>query len=271
MPLALYSPQGDAEYGITLNSGAASGSKYSVIPRVCEHAGGGCGLLGYAAVCELDEQRGRECEHGNRNVHADREARPHRAMRPRCWRIRNPTPERRFGCRARTSGTRRRITIRPTGPIRPYATQSDTAPGNIVGSGSNEANYYAGNGYSVTQSSSEISSQNYLTATGTFSGSASYYGTYDQSGDVLNWLDTTVDSYYPVVRGGCWLLDSDSLSSSYRFDNGTGADPSGEFNGLGGFRVASIPEPNSTLLMLAGVAGLALMRGKRLQERSGVS
>jgi hypothetical protein len=29
--LALYSPHGDAEYGITLNSGAASGSKYSVI------------------------------------------------------------------------------------------------------------------------------------------------------------------------------------------------------------------------------------------------
>ena len=29
--LALYSPQGDAEYGISLNSGAASGSKYSVI------------------------------------------------------------------------------------------------------------------------------------------------------------------------------------------------------------------------------------------------
>lgn len=29
--LALYSPQGDAEYGITLNSGASNGSKYSVI------------------------------------------------------------------------------------------------------------------------------------------------------------------------------------------------------------------------------------------------
>ena len=42
-----------------------------------------------------------------------------------------------------------------------------------------------GNGFSVTQSSSYISNQNYLTAVGSFTGSKSYYGTYDQSGDVL--------------------------------------------------------------------------------------
>jgi hypothetical protein len=47
-------------------------------------------------------------------------------------------------------------------------------PGNIIGSGSNQANY--GNVvYSVTQSSTLDSSQNYLTDGGAFSGSASYY------------------------------------------------------------------------------------------------
>ena len=81
-----------------------------------------------------------------------------------------------------------------------YATQSNTAPGNIIGNGANEANYNIGitpavpqSGiYSVTQSSSYNPSQNYLTAMGTFTGSKSYYGTYDQTGDVYNWLDATV-------------------------------------------------------------------------------
>lgn len=43
-----------------------------------------------------------------------------------------------------------------------YATQSDTAPGNVAGGGSNQANYYTGAGYSVTQSPGLSSSQNYL-------------------------------------------------------------------------------------------------------------
>ena len=42
-----------------------------------------------------------------------------------------------------------------------YATQSNAAPGNVIGSGANQANYNNGL-YSVTQSASYSSSQNYL-------------------------------------------------------------------------------------------------------------
>jgi formylglycine-generating enzyme required for sulfatase activity len=139
-----------------------------------------------------------------------------------------------------------------------YATQSDTAPGNTIGNGADEANYYTGNGLSVTQSSSYNSSQNYLTAVGSFTDSASYYGTFDQSGDVFNWNSTIVDSD-PVLRGGNWSYSTaDSVSSSYRY---LSTNPTNEDYSIG-FRVASIPEPNSIMLILAGVAGLALMRCK---------
>jgi formylglycine-generating enzyme required for sulfatase activity len=141
-----------------------------------------------------------------------------------------------------------------------FATQSNTAPGNMIGNGANEANYYTGNGYSVTQSSSYDPSQNYLTAVGSFTGSASYYGTYDQSGDVFNWEATTVSSDSFVLRGGGWASrDADGVSSS---DRDYYLYPPLELGGLVGFRVASIPEPNSFMLILAGVAGLAFMRGK---------
>jgi formylglycine-generating enzyme required for sulfatase activity len=96
-----------------------------------------------------------------------------------------------------------------------------------------------------------------LTAVGSYTDSASYYGTYDQSGDVYNWESTVVSSDYPVLRGGFWNNVSNSLASSARNDFFP-TDP-----GLNiGFRVASVPEPNSLMLILAAVAGLALIRGK---------
>jgi formylglycine-generating enzyme required for sulfatase activity len=144
-----------------------------------------------------------------------------------------------------------------TGLYSTYATQSNTAPGNIIGNGANEANYYAGNGYSVTQSGSTNYSQNYLTAVGSFTGSASYYGTYDQSGDVYNWCDTLYNSEY-VMRGGSWQ-DGSSLSlwSDAQYSN-----PPFVGGDSVGFRLASIPEPSSVMLMLAGVFGMVWMRGK---------
>jgi formylglycine-generating enzyme required for sulfatase activity len=138
-----------------------------------------------------------------------------------------------------------------------YATQSDTAPGNTIGNGADEANYDNGV-YSVTQSSSYNLSQNYLTAVGSFTDSASYYGTFDQSGDVFNWNSTIVDSDYPVLRGGNWYLSNAyAVSSSSR----SYGNPTYE-NDDSGFRVASIPEPNSIMLIFAAIIGLAMMRRK---------
>ena len=119
-----------------------------------------------------------------------------------------------------------------------YATQSNSAPGNVVGNSPNQANYRNENGYSVTQSSSRSSRQNYLTPVGAFTSSASYYGTYDQAGDVWNWTSTIIlSSQSPVARGGSWQLDVRRLSSSFRnsvFHPSVAA-------GLFGFRVAKYP------------------------------
>jgi len=69
-----------------------------------------------------------------------------------------------------------------------FAMQRDETPGNMIGGRANQANYNNGV-YSVTQSSSYSSGQNYLTDVGAFTNSASFYGTFDQSGNVYQWND----------------------------------------------------------------------------------
>jgi formylglycine-generating enzyme len=149
-----------------------------------------------------------------------------------------------------------------------YATQSDSPPGNIIGSGINQANYVSGAGYSVTQSGYDPN-QNYLTDAGAFSGSGSFYGTFDQSGNVYQWndLDGTAGSSRGL-RGGNWnnnnalnLSSSDSLTFA----------PANEAN-LDGFRLASpvaVPEPSTWVMGLAGLAcgGWQVLRRRRRSER----
>jgi formylglycine-generating enzyme required for sulfatase activity len=155
-----------------------------------------------------------------------------------------------------------------------YATQSDTAPGNTIGSTANQANWYTGSRFSVTQSGSYIANQNYLTDVGAFSGSESFYGTFDQSGNVYQWndLDGLASSGSSRgLRGGRWSSDYSPfyLSSS----NSLPGDPSGE-NRYIGFRLASplgassVPEidPNSLGSVLALVLGsLGLLERRRLK------
>jgi formylglycine-generating enzyme len=146
-----------------------------------------------------------------------------------------------------------------------YATQSDSAPGNIIGSGTNRANYAPGGVYAVTQSSGYSSSQNYLTDVGAFSDNESFYGTFDQNGNVFQWND--LDGLGPSgssrgLRGGYWDdFDAFYLSSTGRLS----ADPSYE-DSYGGFRLASpvpVPEPSTWVMGLAGLAcrGLCTQMG----------
>ena len=147
-----------------------------------------------------------------------------------------------------------------------YATQSDTAPGNTIGSGANQANYYAGD-FAVTQSSSYSASQNYLTDVGAFTNSESFYGTFDQSGNVYQWNDLdglAASGSSRGLRGGDWDDgDAVNLSSSGRY---MGA-PSFEGNYVG-FRLASpvaVPEPSTLVMGLAGIAcgGWQMYRRRR--------
>ena len=130
-----------------------------------------------------------------------------------------------------------------------YATQSNTAPGNVIGNGANQANYNNGV-YSVTQSASISLIQNYLTDVGAFTNSASFYGTFDQSGNVYQWndLDGTAGSSRGV-RGGGWVNDAFVSSSSFTDASG----PAGEVSYIG-FRLVAVPEPSTWVMGLAGIA-----------------
>ena len=152
----------------------------------------------------------------------------------------------------------------------PYATQSNAAPDNIIGNGANQANYAPGGVYSVTGSSSRDSNQNYLTDVGAFSGSESFYGTFDQSGNVYQWNDLDgAPGATRGQRGGDWGNDNGFRVSSS--NNHTYLLSYEHYNV--GFRLASpvsgpsaVPEidPNGLSAVLGLiVGGLGLLERRR--------
>ena len=117
-----------------------------------------------------------------------------------------------------------------------YPTRSNSAPGNSVGPSANQANIWK-TVFSETQSATYSNSQNYLTEVGAYPGSGSYYGTFDQGGNVLQWNDTVIGTGRGL-RGGSWPGSASFLLSSYR----PGVDPSLEREDYG-FRVATVSLP----------------------------
>jgi formylglycine-generating enzyme required for sulfatase activity len=146
-----------------------------------------------------------------------------------------------------------------------YATQSNAAPGNVVGGIPNQANYRDANGvYSLTQTSNFSLTQNYLADVGAYSSSASFYGTFDQTGSVWEWTDAS-DGSLRTLRGGVW--DSVGGSSQQYIPFNPAATV-----GYDGFRLAgpvAVPEPSTWLLGLVGVlcgASGAWRQRKRTQR-----
>ena len=103
-----------------------------------------------------------------------------------------------------------------------YATKSNTAPATItatsIGNGSagpsgNFANYGATSNWNGTIGGN-------LTTVGT-NGESSYFGTFDQSGNVWEWNEDVVQEIYRVVRGGSYstlttqLADISSISRRF--------------------------------------------------------
>jgi formylglycine-generating enzyme required for sulfatase activity len=82
-------------------------------------------------------------------------------------------------------------------------------------------------------------------------------GTFDMMGNVWEWNETLIDGSYRVLRGGSYGSYDFDLRSSYRGSDI--ADPDYEGNFLG-FRVASVPEP-ATLLLL-GFSAFMIRRQK---------
>ena len=148
-----------------------------------------------------------------------------------------------------------------------YPTGSNAIPNSRNGSVSdaNSGNFYRDDevasgfngGHAVTNSTSYSDSQQYLTPVGAFTQADSYYGTFDQGGNVWEWNDAVMDSSSRGRRGGWWYLTEFYLQASYC----SSSDPTYEGSSVG-FRVVSVPEPTvSVSLMLAG--GLWLARRKR--------
>jgi formylglycine-generating enzyme required for sulfatase activity len=156
-----------------------------------------------------------------------------------------------------------------SGTYSTYATSSNSIPGNNASSPTiaNQANYEVlGVGYSVTQSTTLNSSQNYLTDVGAFTNSASFYGTFDQSGLVYNWTDLVIGSTERGDRGGSWQTNFIALMSSAG-DGGGGQFPTEEDAGLG-IRLAAlaVPEPTTGVGLLIG-SGLLLLRRRKSVSR----
>ena len=137
-----------------------------------------------------------------------------------------------------------------------FPTRSNFAPGNVVGSVGG-ANYYTGAGYSVTQRDfwSYSRTRNYLTSRGAYV-APSHYGTYDQGGNVHEWIDVPLapsawsvwyPGYYDVnpglLRGGSWN-SSVGPESSFRgrIFGWPAVNKSDEKSDVG-FRVAGTPTP----------------------------
>lgn len=132
-----------------------------------------------------------------------------------------------------------------------YATGSNTIPTAVAGgTGAGTAVYNGG----ATLAPAAVNNVGGLSA----------YGTMGQDGNVFEWDESASDgvnnssSELRAIRGGGWNDPEDFLRSSIRAQ----FDPSDPGTFLG-FRVASVPEPMSSMLMI-GSGSMLLLRRRRL-------
>jgi formylglycine-generating enzyme len=140
-----------------------------------------------------------------------------------------------------------------------YSTMSDAAPtvaianavGDISNPGMNVVNHASGADWNGLDG--------HVTTVGSAgAGSASYYGTWDQSGNVWEWSETLFINTFRCLRGGSW---SNPSRTSNQFSCTISSEPGNEGSNNIGFRVASVPEPGSGILIALGT--IALLRRRR--------
>ena len=116
-----------------------------------------------------------------------------------------------------------------------YATQSNNMPGNSIGSSLNQANYFSNStGFSITQTTTFDPNQNYLVDVGSYIASNSYYGTFDQTGNLWEWNDFDGEPARSRGLRGCAYFSTEPFIDSYYR---VGYDPA-KFGTNSGFRLA---------------------------------
>jgi formylglycine-generating enzyme len=141
----------------------------------------------------------------------------------------------------------------------PGATPDNSRVGNFYREGG-QANSY-NNGYAATGTAILSVGQNQLTDVGAYTSSASFYGTFDQGGNLLEWNEAIIGSSSHGLRGGAWASDWWGLSASIQ---GNFEPPAGVSDVIG-FRVATqaIPEPSMLILLLVVSIVCTLVRNQR--------
>jgi hypothetical protein len=138
----------------------------------------------------------------------------------------------------------------PNGTWYNYPTGSDSRPSAVAsGTAANTAVY----NQSVSTGPADITS----------AGGLSAYGTMGQAGNVWEWTETASDGSNNTanenrdMRGSAWMNSALQLNAD---DRGSDIPTVGLY--VYGFRVASVPEPSTGLLVVLGLSGLLLRRRK---------
>lgn len=148
-----------------------------------------------------------------------------------------------------------------------YPTANNTIPNSRNGSLSdpNSANFFRddgiANGYNggyAVNNSLTPPTGTALTSGGAFSVADSFYGTYDQGGNVWEWSEAILGSAR-IIRGGSWSGNDSGLQSINR----SSFAPPNE-NAIIGFRIVVVPEPGVVGLMALGVVLLVCRRKRAL-------
>jgi formylglycine-generating enzyme required for sulfatase activity len=152
-----------------------------------------------------------------------------------------------------------------------YPTQSNTTPvaatadavGNISNSGTNVANYNYGVRWNGEWG-------NLSTVGSAGAASASFYGTFDQGGNVYEWDDVVISAGARGQRGGSYNTNFANLSSTSTHGSGLGWSFEYDFTG---FRVASysemsaVPEVTSSFTLLGLITSGLLLRRRTKRSR----
>jgi len=99
-----------------------------------------------------------------------------------------------------------------------------------------------------------------LTIAGAYAASKSFYGTFDQAGNVGEWTEALINESSRGFRGGSFNFSGDGSYMSAPFRLYT--TPTDENEGTG-FRVATVPEPSSFALAALGLIGLVVWKRRK--------